>query len=139
MLRALLAVGLAVVSAAVGRAGGGAEKPSVASAARDGIAAVEAQALAAKARHAAKPGNDYRLAPGDLIAVTVYGDQELNRKIRVGRDGNVSMPLVGAIKVGGSTALGAQAAISAMLKRYYLDPQVSLFIEEYGIRQIYVL
>jgi len=35
--------------------------------------------------------------------------------------------------------LEAQAAVTARLKRYYLDPQVSLFIEEYGNRQIFVL
>jgi polysaccharide export outer membrane protein len=103
------------------------------------VAEAEEAALAQAMRLLAKPKSDYRLTSADLLDVTVYGDSEVTRKVRIGQNGNISLPLIGSVKIGGMTILEATDALNEKLKKFYVDPQVSLFIEEYGNKQIFVL
>ena len=101
----------------------------------------EAAAVAAAAamRQTANPGPDYKITSADLVSVTVYGNSEMSRKARVNSSGVISLPLVGAVKVGGKTLGAAQALIEGKLSAYVVQPQVSLFIEEYGNRTFFVM
>lgn len=127
-----------------------AEAPAPAAAASTAPTAVpKADAAAAKAAEEAaiasalealnKGKVDYTIAPADLISVQVYQDPDMNRRVRVGQNGTISLPLVGPIQVGGLTVVDAEAAIAQKLKKYLVNPQVTLFIEEYGNKSIYVL
>jgi polysaccharide export outer membrane protein len=59
--------------------------------------------------------------------------------VRVNTRGQVSLPLVGTLQVGGLTAQQAEALVVAKLAESYLqDPQVSLFIKEYTSQKITV-
>lgn len=86
----------------------------------------------------AKSGlKDYRIGPDDLLEVQVFGVDQLSRTVRVNSRGLISLPLVGIVPVGGSTAQEAEAAITARLAESYLqDPQVSLFIKEYTSQRV---
>ncbi len=99
----------------------------------------EAAQLASVLDRVAKTKSDYRLGPADLLDITVYQDQDLTRKVRVSQNGTVSMPLVGAVKIGGLTILEAEEVLAEKLKAFLVSPQISLFIEEYGNKQVYVL
>ncbi len=99
----------------------------------------EASEISAALQQVVKAKTDYRISSADLIAVTVYQDAEMSRKVRVNANGTVSMPLIGAVKVGGMTLIEAQAAIESKLGKFLVSPQVSLFIEEYGNKTIYVM
>jgi len=107
--------------------------------ARQAAADQEAAAIAAALKQVGAAKIDYRISSADLIAVTVYQDLEMNRKVRVNANGTVSMPLIGAVKVGGMTLIEAQAVIEAKLAQYLVSPQVSLFIEEYGNKTVFVM
>ena len=51
--------------------------------------------------------------------------------------GIISLPLIGVVNVGGSTAQEAENAIAALLAANYLqNPQVSLFIKEYTNQRV---
>jgi len=102
-------------------------------------AAKEAAAIASAMQQVARSKTDYHLAAADLIDVTVYQDPDMNRKVRVNTNGTVALPLIGAIKIGGMTLIEAQAGIEAKLAKFLVNPQVSLFIEEYGNKTIYVM
>lgn len=108
-------------------------------AARQAAADQEAAAIAAALKQVGASKTDYRISSADLIAVTVYQDLDMNRKVRVNANGTVSMPLIGAVKVGGMTLIEAQAVIEAKLAQYLVSPQVSLFIEEYGNKTVFVM
>ncbi|MET0893451.1 MAG: polysaccharide biosynthesis/export family protein, partial [Pseudoxanthomonas sp.] len=47
--------------------------------------------------------NDYRLGAQDLIEVSVFGVQDLSKTVRVNSNGQISLPLVGAVMAGGRT------------------------------------
>jgi len=101
--------------------------------------AKEAAAIASAMQLVARSKTDYRLAPADLLDVTVYQDPDMNRKVRVNTNGTVALPLIGSIKIGGMTLIDAQSGIEAKLAKFLVNPQVSLFIEEYGNKTIYVM
>jgi polysaccharide export outer membrane protein len=103
------------------------------------VAAKEAAAIAAAMAQVARSKNDYHLAAADLISVTVYQDKDLDRKVRVNTDGTVSLPLIGATSIGGLTLAGAQSTIEKKFAQYLVSPQVSLFIEDYGNKTIFVM
>jgi polysaccharide export outer membrane protein len=42
---------------------------------------------------------DYRIGPDDLIEVNVFEDEKLNKTVRVSSQGNVSLPLIGILRV----------------------------------------
>jgi polysaccharide export outer membrane protein len=73
------------------------------------------------------------LGPGDEVEVNVYGAPDLSGKTRVSADGNISMPLVGYIRVAGLTSSEAEGAIEAQLRQNNIvnDPHVSVYAKEY--------
>lgn len=99
----------------------------------------EATAIAMALKQIGSAKTDYRISSTDLIAITVYQDLDMNRKVRVNANGSISMPLIGAVKVGGMTLLEAQTVIEAKLAKFLVSPQVSLLIEEYGNKTVFVM
>jgi len=80
---------------------------------------------------------DYRIGAEDLIEIQVFGVDQLTRTVRVNSRGQVSLPLIGMLQLGGLTATEAEALIVAKLADSYLqDPQVSLFIKEYTSQRV---
>jgi len=68
-----------------------------------------------------------------------YQEKDLERKVRVSPDGVITMPLAGSVKVAGLGVVEAEQALTERLKRFLIAPQVSIFIAEYGNKQVYVL
>ncbi len=83
---------------------------------------------------------EYRVGPGDVLEVSVFRIDDLNKTVRVTGDGFILLPLLGAIPVGGKTTQQIQALLVADLGENYLhDPQVSVFISEFKSHQVAVL
>jgi polysaccharide biosynthesis/export protein len=73
------------------------------------------------------------IGPGDEIEVTVYDAPDLSRHTRVSADGNISMPLVGYVRVAGLSSNEAGEAIETQLRQNKVvnNPQVSVYVKEY--------
>ena len=72
---------------------------------------------------------DYRIGPLDELAVEVFGAPDLKRDGEVDGAGNISLPLVGNVAVGGKTPQEAGLVIANALRGKYLkDPQVTITI-----------
>lgn len=83
--------------------------------------------------------SDYRIGPLDLLEVTVFQVEDLSRKVRVNSSGQISLPLIGAIRAGGRTVAELEGDIAAALAKDYLqDPQVTVFVEEFTSQRITV-
>jgi polysaccharide export outer membrane protein len=82
---------------------------------------------------------DYRISPQDLLAVSVYQEEDLKKEARVSAEGKISFPLAGEIRVGGLTPLEAEILIRNTLKAHLVDPQVSVEVKEYRARRIFIL
>ncbi|MEM7351579.1 MAG: polysaccharide biosynthesis/export family protein [Acidobacteriota bacterium] len=81
---------------------------------------------------------EYRLGPGDVLAIDVFGLDELDRKVRVARDGSISLPLLGTFSIADFTLQEAERQIARMLdeRQLVIDPQVSIFVEEFVSRAV---
>jgi polysaccharide export outer membrane protein len=83
----------------------------------------------------APPANSSALVigPGDEVEVAVYGAPDLSGHTRVSADGNISMPLIGYVRIAGLSSSEAEAAIETQLQQNNIvnDPQVSVYIKEY--------
>lgn len=83
-----------------------------------------------------EPG--YKLAPGDRIAVTVYGQADLSGDYLIDGAGEVHLPLMDSIRVGSGTLDDARRAITDRLAEGLLkNPTVSVRVSEY--RPVYIL
>jgi polysaccharide biosynthesis/export protein len=83
---------------------------------------------------------DYKIGPEDLIEISVFEEEKLNKTVRVSSQGNVSLPLLGVVRVKGLTANDLEKEIRDLLAEKYLqDPHVSVFIKEYRSQRISVM
>jgi polysaccharide export outer membrane protein len=82
----------------------------------------------------------YRIGSGDLIRIQVFQVDELSSEERVNEHGQIVMPLVGPVAVGGLTAQDAEGRIAAILGKDYLqNPQVDVYVKEAVSQQITVM
>lgn len=80
---------------------------------------------------------EYRIGDQDLLEITVFQIQELNRTVRVNSSGQLSLPLIGTIQAGGKTVRDLEELIAARLAEEYLqDPQVSVFVKEFSSQRL---
>lgn len=80
----------------------------------------------------------YRLAPGDRITVTVFGQTDLSGDFLIDTAGSISLPLIGAVQVSNLTLPEIEGRITERLADGYLRrPSVSARIME--LRPIYVV
>jgi polysaccharide export outer membrane protein len=84
---------------------------------------------------------DYIIGPTDLIEIKVFESEKLTTTVRVSSRGQITLPLVGSIKVDGLTAREGEEMIEDLLKKggYINDPHVSIFIKEYKSRLVSVV
>ena len=83
---------------------------------------------------------NYLLAPNDLVTVTVFEEDDLLTKARVGNDGTISVPLIGSVKIGGKPVDEAARIIRTRLaKGYLVNPQVNVAVIEFAKRLVTVL
>jgi polysaccharide biosynthesis/export protein len=83
---------------------------------------------------------DYKIGPEDLIEISVFEEEKLNKTVRVSSQGNISLPLLGVLRVKGLTANELEKEIRDLLAEKYLqNPNVSVFIKEYRNQRISVI
>lgn len=75
----------------------------------------------------------YRLASGDVIRITVFGEKDLSiEEIRLTDTGNFSYPFLGEVHANGKTAQELEQLLTRRLKGDYLvDPRVTVSILQY--------
>ncbi len=83
---------------------------------------------------------DYKIGPGDVVEVSVYGEEQLNRKdLVVKPDGKISFPLIGDAQVGGLTTAQAKEAMEQSLHEYVPGAVASVSVAQLGSLQYYVV
>ncbi|GHC79658.1 hypothetical protein GCM10007320_20730 [Pseudorhodoferax aquiterrae] len=88
-------------------------------------------ALASICAQAQSP-TEYMLSPGDTVRVTVYQSPDLTLETRVSEAGTISYPLVGQVRIGGQSTLGAEKTIAQALEKggFIRNPQVTVVVTQ---------
>lgn len=98
----------------------------------------EEAAIATAIQQIESKKSDYRITNADLIRITVLGEEDMAREVRVSANGTITYPLIGSVKVGGLSTSEAESAISTKLNDYLRGAQVTVFIKEYGNKKVFV-
>ncbi|AWN17526.1 Polysaccharide export lipoprotein Wza [Salinisphaera sp. LB1] len=92
----------------------------------------------------------YRLGPGDVLQVVVYGHPELTNPTQsnsnsgdiqgqlINANGKIYFPYVGEIKAAGRTTSDLRKVISQRLSSYIKDPQVDVRVMKYRSQHVYI-
>ncbi len=87
-------------------------------------------------------GDDYKLHAGDRIMVKIYPEDTYihGGEVQLSPDGNITLPLIGKVKVVDKTTLEAARVIQVILDRDYLvDPEVVVEIMTYKEQSFVIL
>lgn len=98
-------------------------------------------ALAAPAALAAQTPSEYRVNPGDELEVFVWGEERMQRPVRVLPDGSFAFPLAGTIAAAGKTAPQIAADIGEKIKGNYRKavPDVTVAVRDTAGARFYVV
>ena len=93
---------------------------------------IVAMALLAAGPLAHAQATSAEIAPGDVLKISVFGSPDLGTVTRVMPNGTITFPLIGQIKVGGSTPAQVEQRIAEQLNRggYVRNAAVSVFVQE---------
>jgi len=83
---------------------------------------------------------EYKLGPGDLIEVGVFGIAEYRHTVRISANGLVKLPLIESVNASGLTAAELEEKLAQQLGDEVIkNPQVSVFVKEFRSQPVYVL
>jgi polysaccharide biosynthesis/export protein len=102
------------------------------------VAASPAPATPAPKASPTAPDN-YRLAAGDQIEVTIFGEPDLSRTVAIKPDGVIALPLVNQVKASGKTASQLEAELTRLYSRYLKTPSVSVIVRQFRMDRVYVM
>ena len=82
----------------------------------------------------------YRLGPGDVLTITVFGEPDQSGDFPIAEDGEIDYPLLGEVPVEGLTIAGVDEALtSALAARFLRDPQVSIDVKTFKSQTVEVV
>ena len=89
---------------------------------------------------AENPRERLQIGTGDLLEISVYGS-DFQKLVRVASKGDIALPLIGSVEVGGLTTKQAESKLRKLLVDggYFNDPEVSVFTKEYATQGISIL
>lgn len=118
-----------------------AQAPGQAATTEQGANTVQAPAGPAGLDSLAAVADSYILGPGDVIEVTVVGQEEYKARVQVQSDGSVQLPYLNAVPAANIPVLDFQADVARRLREggYYTNPAVSVIVASYASRYVVVL
>ncbi len=87
----------------------------------------------------APTSGNYHLQPGDVIDVSVWKEQDLQKEILIRPDGAFTFPLAGEIDSLGKTVEQVRTVLADRLQRFVPSPVVTVALKSLGGNRVYVL
>lgn len=84
------------------------------------------------------PEDAYRISPEDVLQISVWREEDLDRSVIVRPDGGISFPLAGDIQAAGLTTSELEQLITERLVRFIPDAVVTVAVSELRGMRIYV-
>lgn len=94
-------------------------------------------ATAAEHSQGGPPG--YGVNPGDVLVITVWKEEDLQRQVLVLPDGTISFPLAGDLDAAGKTVAQIRDELTERLSRYIPEPVVTVTVDQVLGNRYYVL
>lgn len=81
----------------------------------------------------------YKIGPGDLLTVSVWKEEGLQKEVLIRPDGGMSFPLAGDLQAGGKSVVELSALLVEKIKRYIPDPVVTVAVRQIQNNKIFVV
>ena len=90
------------------------------------------------------PGNvhvdgAYIIGDEDVLSISVWKELDLTKVVPVRSDGKISLPLVGDVQAAGRTPAQLAEDLTAALRGFITDPQVTVIVQEIKSRNFNIL
>jgi polysaccharide biosynthesis/export protein len=82
--------------------------------------------------------NSFKVGPADVLNLRVWHEQEFSGPVSVHPDGNITLPLVGDLRVGGMTPAQIEQVIAQALTKYVVKPLVTVTVQEVLSKKYYL-
>ncbi len=81
------------------------------------------------------------LAPGFLLNIQVYDEPDLSSRVRVDKEGNISLPFLKTMHVGGDTVAQAKQRIEDKFRNDGIlkNPQITIDVEQFATTSVTVM
>lgn len=83
--------------------------------------------------------NEFVIGNDDVLAINVWKEPDITRNVPVRSDGKISLPLVGEVQAAGRTPLALEQEISAKLKNYISEPEVTVIVQQINSQKFNIL
>jgi len=80
--------------------------------------------------------SEYRIAPADVVSVSVWKNPELSTELPVLPDGHISVPLVGRVLADGLTTEELGDLIASELGEYVTAPDVTVAVSQVNSKRV---
>lgn len=81
----------------------------------------------------------YRIGPGDLLDIRVFGHPEMGREARVDNGGRIRIPFLDEVRAACLTEVELSKVIEDKLRKYLRAPQVDVLIKDYQSQPVAVM
>ena len=113
--------------------------PSAAAGALDPVKLAKPNAIGEKIVGGAPvDSNTYVIGAEDVLAISVWHEQELTRQVIVRPDGKITLPLVNELTAAGLTAAQLSEAIGQALLKYMNAPEVNVSVQQVNSKKYYI-
>ncbi len=82
--------------------------------------------------------NEYIVGEADLLHIGVWKEPELSQNVVVRPDGKISLALMNEVKVSGQTPTQIQTMLTARLKAFIVDPQVTVTVSDVRSKNAFI-
>lgn len=90
-------------------------------------------------KKAATEDPNYEIGPQDVLDISVWKEPDLSKVVPVRPDGKISLPLLNDVQAAGMTPAQLAAQITASLKKFDKDPQVTVIVAQINSQRVYIL
>nr|CBX31684.1 hypothetical protein N47_E51960 [uncultured Desulfobacterium sp.] len=81
----------------------------------------------------------YRLSAGDVIEISVWKDEALNKQMEIPPDGIISFPLMGDVNTAGMTVTMLRDTVEKKIGEFIPDPTVTVILLKSVSNRVYVI
>lgn len=84
-------------------------------------------------------GGDYNIGPGDVLSITLWGSINARHELTVDRNGEITIPKVGTVKVWGVTFDQLKGIIHKAISQYYKNYEMNVTLGKLRTIQVFVV
>lgn len=84
-------------------------------------------------------GGDYLIGPGDTLSITTWGSLNIRHELTVDRNGEITIPKVGAVKVWGVPFDQAKSVINKAVSQYFKNYEINVTLGKLRTIQVFVV